>query len=189
MDHVAARRAMIDNQLRPEAVTDGAVLAAMGSVAREDFVPDSARAFAYVDRPITIRQRARDDAPGRARPPAQRTCPARRRARARGRRGERLQRRLARGDRARRHVERRMATRTGGAFDLVLIDGAVEHVPQSLIDRLVEGGRLGAALRVVGGQPAGRRARRRRAGSACARSSMPTFPRCRSSIAPRAFTF
>ena len=46
MDYSAARRAMIDNQLRPEAVTDGAVLAAMGSVAREDYVPEAARAFA-----------------------------------------------------------------------------------------------------------------------------------------------
>ncbi len=54
MDHSAARRAMIDNQLRPEAVTDGAVLAAMGSVAREDYVPEGARAFAYVDRPIKL---------------------------------------------------------------------------------------------------------------------------------------
>ena len=39
MDFEAARRAMIDSQLRPEGVTDGAVLAAMGSVAREDYVP------------------------------------------------------------------------------------------------------------------------------------------------------
>ena len=30
MDPIAARRAMIDNQLPPEAVTDGAVLAATG---------------------------------------------------------------------------------------------------------------------------------------------------------------
>ena len=52
MDFGAARRAMIDNQLRPEGVTDAAVLAAMGSVAREDHVPDAARAFAYFDRPI-----------------------------------------------------------------------------------------------------------------------------------------
>ena len=30
MDHSAARRAMIDSQLRPEAVTDAAVLATIG---------------------------------------------------------------------------------------------------------------------------------------------------------------
>ena len=54
MDHNAARRAMVDNQLRPEGVTDAAVLAAMGSVAREDHVPEGARAFAYFDRPIAL---------------------------------------------------------------------------------------------------------------------------------------
>ena len=50
MDHSAARRAMIDNQLRPEAVTDVAVLAAMGAVAREDHVPPAARSFALAGR-------------------------------------------------------------------------------------------------------------------------------------------
>jgi protein-L-isoaspartate(D-aspartate) O-methyltransferase len=38
----------------------------------------------------------------------------------------------------------------GDAFDLILIDGAVEHIPQPLIDRLVEGGRLAAGLRESG---------------------------------------
>jgi protein-L-isoaspartate(D-aspartate) O-methyltransferase len=35
-------------------------------------------------------------------------------------------------------------------FDLILIDGAVEHIPQALIDRLAEGGRLAAGLRESG---------------------------------------
>ncbi len=34
----------------------------------------------------------------------------------------------------------------GEGFDLILIDGAVEHIPRSLSDRLVDGGRIGAAL-------------------------------------------
>ena len=54
MDSRAARRAMIDSQLRPEGVTDGAVLAAMGSVERENFVPEAARAFAYFDRTLPL---------------------------------------------------------------------------------------------------------------------------------------
>ena len=44
MDSQAARRAMIDNQLRPEAVTDAAVLAAMAAVPREEYVAPEARA-------------------------------------------------------------------------------------------------------------------------------------------------
>jgi protein-L-isoaspartate(D-aspartate) O-methyltransferase len=53
-DYSLARRAMVDNQLRPEAVTDRGVLAAMGSVERERFVPAEARALAYFDRPLPL---------------------------------------------------------------------------------------------------------------------------------------
>src|SRR5437868_5393274 len=53
-DFAAARRAMIDNQLRPEGVTDPAVLAAMASVPREQFVPEAMRALAYSDRPLGL---------------------------------------------------------------------------------------------------------------------------------------
>ena len=38
-DFSLARRTMVDNQLRPEGVTDRGVLAAMGTVERERFVP------------------------------------------------------------------------------------------------------------------------------------------------------
>ena len=50
----AARRAMIDGQLRVSGVSDSAVLAAMGALAREDFVPEAARVTAYIDRPVPL---------------------------------------------------------------------------------------------------------------------------------------
>ena len=53
-DFSLARRAMVDSQLRPEAVTDRGVLAAMASVERERFVPESAKALAYFDRPLPL---------------------------------------------------------------------------------------------------------------------------------------
>ena len=53
-DFSLARRVMVDNQLRPQGVTDRGVLAAMGKVERERFAPEQARAFAYFDRPLTI---------------------------------------------------------------------------------------------------------------------------------------
>lgn len=152
MDHSAARRAMIDNQLRPEAVTDSAVLAAMGSVAREDYVPQSARAFAYVDRPIML-------GGGRAMmPPA---ALGRLLSELAPRPGERA---LVVGA-ASAYSTALLTTigldvtsidgldlvaGDGVGFDLILIDGAVDHIPQLLIDRLIEGGRLGAALRISG---------------------------------------
>ncbi len=48
-DYTAARKAMIDSQLRTSGVNDGFVLERMSSVAREDFVPEGAKSIAYMD--------------------------------------------------------------------------------------------------------------------------------------------
>src|SRR4051812_36640550 len=53
-DFTAARVAMVESQLRPQGVTDRAVLAAMGSVPRERFVAETARPLAYADRAVPI---------------------------------------------------------------------------------------------------------------------------------------
>ena len=55
-DFTLARQVMVDNQLRPQGVTDRGVLAAMGKVERERFVPEVARASAYFDRSLPIGQ-------------------------------------------------------------------------------------------------------------------------------------
>ncbi len=49
-----ARKAMIDSQLRTSGVQEDFVLARMGSVPREDFVPEQARNIAYMDRAIPL---------------------------------------------------------------------------------------------------------------------------------------
>ncbi len=53
-DSSAARRAMIDSQLRTSGVNEPFVIARMGSVAREDFVPAGAKSIAYMDRAIAL---------------------------------------------------------------------------------------------------------------------------------------
>ena len=50
----AARRAMIDSQLRPSGVNEPRVLAAMARIPREDFVPVAMRSAAYIDRAIAL---------------------------------------------------------------------------------------------------------------------------------------
>jgi protein-L-isoaspartate(D-aspartate) O-methyltransferase len=45
---------MIDTQLRPSGVNEPWVLAAMASVAREDFLPEAMRAAAYTDRAVPL---------------------------------------------------------------------------------------------------------------------------------------
>lgn len=52
--HAAARRAMIDSQLRPSGINAEFVLQRMSDVPREQFVPEGARSFAYMDRAIAL---------------------------------------------------------------------------------------------------------------------------------------
>ncbi|WPZ03734.1 protein-L-isoaspartate(D-aspartate) O-methyltransferase [Blastomonas marina] len=48
------RRNMIDRQIRARGITDRALLAALGEVPRENFLPDEMREFAYDDGPLPI---------------------------------------------------------------------------------------------------------------------------------------
>lgn len=57
-DYAAARHNMVESQIRTNRVTDGAVLEAMETVPREQFVPRERRGVAYVDEDLEI-------APGR----------------------------------------------------------------------------------------------------------------------------
>jgi len=50
----AAQRAMIDSQLRTSGINAEWVLRRMSDVRREDFVPEGARGHAYIDRAIAI---------------------------------------------------------------------------------------------------------------------------------------
>tara|TARA_B100000315_G_scaffold260039_1_gene318929 strand:- start:5284 stop:5940 length:657 start_codon:yes stop_codon:yes gene_type:complete len=49
MDYQAVRQNMVENQIRPNRVTDAAVIAAMADVPREMFVPEDVAGIAYVD--------------------------------------------------------------------------------------------------------------------------------------------
>jgi protein-L-isoaspartate(D-aspartate) O-methyltransferase len=54
MKFEAARRSMVDSQLRPNKVTDQALLDAMAVIPREQFVPAAFRAAAYVDEDVPL---------------------------------------------------------------------------------------------------------------------------------------
>ena len=56
LDFVIARRNMVEHQLRTNAVTDEAVLAAMGEIPRERFVPETLRDVAYIDEDLPVKK-------------------------------------------------------------------------------------------------------------------------------------
>ncbi|HVF83986.1 MAG TPA: protein-L-isoaspartate O-methyltransferase [Sphingomicrobium sp.] len=150
MDYQKARRAMIDSQLRPEAVTDSLVIAAMATVPREQFVPEEVRQLAYMDRPVPLGE-------GRfLMPPA---TLGRMLTEMEARPGERA---LVIGPGAayaaavlsEMGLEVRSLTdgdltqglAGGGPYDVIILDGAVEFVPETIVAQLAEGGRLGTCL-------------------------------------------
>jgi len=64
LDFARQRSGMIEQQIRPNAVTDRSLLAAMGEVPREMFVPPSRRLLAYSDEALEVLP-AIDGAPAR----------------------------------------------------------------------------------------------------------------------------
>jgi protein-L-isoaspartate(D-aspartate) O-methyltransferase len=208
-DFSLARRAMVDSQLRPQGVTDRGVLAAMGSVERERFVPEAAGPLAYFDRPLRI---SKDRA---MMPPA---ALGRLLSEVAPRDGERalvvgsgtgysaavlraigLQVVALESDEALAAAARANGIETmvgdlatgwtrSAPYDLILLDGAVEEVPPDLVKQTREGGRIAGALidrgvaRLVVGRAAGGTLGLRSIADADV-AALPGFER------PRAFTF
>lgn len=149
----AARKAMIDSQLRVSGVNDEWVLAAFARTPREDFVPAAARGHAYIDRAIPLDGDHALPAPlvhGRmlseAMPTAQDkvllvSC------------GSDYLAALVRplvgtldivsaADAAKKNGK----SGGKGTYTLLLIDGAIEQLPAGLAAQLAEGGRIVTGL-------------------------------------------
>lgn len=139
------RRAMVDSQLRTSGVTDAWVLAAMGELPRENFVPDALREIAYMDRSIHL-------ADGTILNPPVATALM-------------LQAADVRQDdnilligSANSYAGNLLATRAkvtaassadglaAESFSLVFVDGAVEELPDNLVSAAREGGRIVTGL-------------------------------------------
>jgi protein-L-isoaspartate(D-aspartate) O-methyltransferase len=181
-DFAAAREAMVESQLRPQGVTDPAVLEAMGRIARERFLPSYTRPLAYVDRAVAIGAGRFLVAPAVLGQLLTQMAP---------RKGQRafvvgagtgysaavlnaigLDVTALESDTALAAAARELGVqvvegpleaghRKGAPYDQVLIDGAVQFIPDAIVDQLAEGGRLGTAIvdrgvsRMVTGRKAG----------------------------------
>lgn len=208
------RRAMVASQLRTTAVNDVRVIEAMGAVERERFVPASRRALAYVDTPVPLAEGRALNPPmviGRLLTeagvvPADKALVV---GAATGYAAAVLARlaasvvaveadaglvadmRIALGDVANVTIVEGPAAAGAadkGPYDLILIDGAVEQVPDALVAQLAPGGRIAAPViedgvtRLMIGRVAGGAASFQRVTDAEA-AALPGFER------PRSFSF
>ncbi len=158
---------MIENQLRPVGVTDRAVLEAMGSVAREQYVPEENRQVAYTDRSVALGSERYMAAPAvlgqlltqMAPQPGERALvvgagtgysaavlaamgcqvTALECSPELAARARELGLRVAEGPLEAGH-------KAGAPYHIILFDGAGGHLPEAIIKQLADGGRLGAAL-------------------------------------------
>jgi protein-L-isoaspartate(D-aspartate) O-methyltransferase len=160
------RRAMVDSQLRPNAVNDAVVIAAMALVPRERFVPAGREPFAYLDAPIPLPGGRALNAPlvtGRllteAHPlPGDRVLII---GSATGYAAAVVTRLVASvvaleedigiepvPSPGVRYVQGPLVEGWPGdaPYDLILIDGAVEHVPAGIVEQLADGGRLATGI-------------------------------------------
>ena len=181
-DFTAARQAMVDSQLRPQGVNDPAVVAAMSLVPRELFVPEEQRALAYADRTIPLGTGRGMAAPSVVGLLLTALAPVKGEsalvvgggsgysAAVLGEMGLDAVALESSPELAATARERGVAVvegpldkghKRGAPYDLILVDGAVELIPDALIDQLKDGGRLGAGLvdegitRLIVGRKAG----------------------------------
>jgi protein-L-isoaspartate(D-aspartate) O-methyltransferase len=161
-DTSIARRAMIDSQLRTSGVNEEYVLARMLGVPREDFLPADKASLAYIDRAIALGDAGHLASPlfyGKLLLEAQ---PSRddRVLVVEGGTGylAELLRPLVAELATVSAAEAASGTGEGG-YTLIVIDGAIEQLPEGLAAQLAENGRIvsGLVLRQVTRLAAGRK--------------------------------
>ena len=160
----AARRAMIDSQLRTSGVNEEFVLARMIAVPREDFLPEDKAPLAYIDRSVTFGDGAHLASPlfyGKLLVEAEPAAEDRVLVidGGSGYLTELVRPLVAEVDTVSVADAAEGSALKGKMYSLVLIDGAIEHLPDNLADTVEDGGRLvsGFLLRQVTRLAAGRK--------------------------------
>ena len=162
-DSQTARRIMIDSQLRPQGVNDAAVLAAFAAVPREDYVPAERAGIAYRDRSVPLGEGRAMIAPAalgamlmeatvKAGDKALVVGPGSNYAAAlltrMGADAVALDDGTPIGPKAEKAVKGALdkGHKKDGPYDLILVVGAIEELPDAWRKQLVDGGRLVTGL-------------------------------------------
>jgi len=178
-DFALARRNMVDGQLRPNRVTNASLLAAIGELPREHFLPEGLRSVAYADddvplgngrflmEPMVLARLIQTLQPQ----PDDKALVV---ASGRGY-GAALLSRLVKSvmalesdptlassaeqtikDMGIANIRQTVAKLEAGApgegpYDVILIEGAVQEIPRAILDQLAEGGRLTTVIAAPAG--------------------------------------
>ncbi|MBA4050346.1 MAG: protein-L-isoaspartate O-methyltransferase [Erythrobacter sp.] len=153
-DSKTARRAMIDSQLRTSGVNEEYVLARMLAVPREDFLPAAKAAQAYIDRAVSLGEGGHLAAPlfyGKLLLEAAPTPDARVLVVSGGTGYLAALIAPLAGSVTEVTAAEAAALQGAGEYDLIVIDGAIEQLPEGLAAALADNGRIvtGLVLRQV----------------------------------------
>ncbi len=158
-----ARKAMIDSQLRTSGVNEEFVLARMMAVLREDFLPQDKAGLAYIDRSVALGDDAHLASPlfyGKLLLEAAPT-PTDRVLVVEGGTGylTELLRPIVAEVTSVSAADAAAGTLPDGEFSLILVDGAIEQLPDPIAQRLADDGRIvsGLLLRKVTRLASGRK--------------------------------
>ncbi|WP_296721824.1 protein-L-isoaspartate O-methyltransferase [Erythrobacter sp.] len=148
-DTQPARRAMIDSQLRTSGVNEEYVLARMIAVPREDFLPAEKASLAYIDRAVSLGANGHLAAPLFYGKLLMEAAPARtdRVLVVEGGTGylaELLRPLVA--DLTTVSAADAVTGAGDAEYSLIMIDGAIEQLPEALVARLADNGRVVAGL-------------------------------------------
>lgn len=169
-DFTLARRNMVDGQLRPNRVTNAALLAAIGELPRERFLPEAFRSVAYADEDVPLgggrylmepmvlarliqalqpqdEDRALVVGAGRGYGAALlarlvKTVTAVESDPALAAAGGQIAKDLGLSNIQWVVGELEVGAPGSAPFDVVLVEGAVRQIPQAIFDQMAEGGRL-----------------------------------------------
>ncbi|MEE4317314.1 MAG: protein-L-isoaspartate O-methyltransferase [Erythrobacter sp.] len=162
-DSATARRAMIDSQLRTSGVNEEYVLARMLAVPREDFLPPEKSALAYIDRAVMMGAGGHLGAPLFYGKLLMEAAPGSddRVLVVEGGTGylAQLLRPLVADVATATAADAAAGKAPAGSYSLILVDGAIEQLPEALTALLAEDGRIvsGLLLRQVTRLASGRK--------------------------------
>ena len=149
-DFALARRNMVEGQLRPNRVTNSHLLAVIGALPREKFLPDGLRSVAYSDEDVPLGNGRFLMEPMALLARLVKSVVAIESDAALAAAAERTATELGLTGVEQKVGPLEAGVAASGPYDVILIEGSVRQVPPAILEQLVDGGRMAT---IVAGPP------------------------------------